>query len=98
VALQPQTLGNAGLGIEVRGQCGFQLFGNSGRVGAGRSCQLGKAGEAGGRSTQGASDVEQIAGASAGAQQGAASGNSPDQDDIRHGYRGFGQIAASQRG
>jgi hypothetical protein len=33
VADQPEALGDAGLGVEVRGELGFELFGDAGRLG-----------------------------------------------------------------
>jgi len=80
VALEPEALTDARLRIEVRGEQRFQLFGDEGRVrrvrlGLG---QLGQACESGGGSAESAGDVEQIAGARAGAEQRVALGNGAD--------------------
>ena len=68
VADKPESLADAGLGIEVLGQRGFQLAGDSERAGAGRPGfgQPGEAGERGRGSAKGARDIEQMARAGGG--------------------------------
>jgi hypothetical protein len=60
--------------------------------------QLGKADEGRGRSAKSAGDVEQVAGAGGGAEQGFSLKNAADEDDI--GYRDgrLGEVAAGQWG
>jgi len=50
-----------------------------------------------GRSAQRAGDVEVIAGTGSGAQEGFASGNGADQDDVGEGDGGFGQVTSGER-
>ena len=47
-----------------------------------RGGQAGEASECGGGSAEDAGDVEQVAGARAGAEQGAAAGNGADEDNV----------------
>jgi len=52
----------------------------------------------GGGSTEGAGCVEELAGACAGAKEGAAGGDGADEDDVGEGGGGFGEIAAGEGG
>jgi len=58
VALEPEALRDAGLGVKMRGELGFEPPGNAGRVRAGRLGKLGETGEASSGSTECAGDVE----------------------------------------
>ena len=56
----------------------------------------GDVGQGCGRSAERAGDVNGVAGAGCGAQEGFAAGDSTDQDDVGEGDGGFGQISAGQ--
>ena len=60
--LKPEALGNAWLGVKVRGELRFQLFGDSWRIMATglATGQLSQAGKTSSGSAQSASDVEQV--------------------------------------
>src|ERR1035441_2912246 len=98
VPYEPEALIDAGLGVKVRGQQGFQLAGDSERLGWLAFSQLGKAGEGGGGSAKGACDVEELARAGGGAEQGPSLGNAADEDDVGDGDGRLGEIPAGQRG
>lgn len=97
-ALQPQSLGDARLGVEVGREQGSNL-GRDGRW-ARRAFAAGgegvQAGEAGGCSAKSAGDVEGMAGNRAGAQESSTAGNGADEHDVGDGEGGFGQIAAGK--
>jgi hypothetical protein len=59
--------------------------------------QFREAGKTGGGAAESAGNVQQVARLCAGAKQRAATGNGADEDNVGHGYRRFGQVAASQR-
>jgi len=99
-ALQPEALGDARLGIEVRSQQWRKLFRDfqsawPGCMGFG---QLRQAGKSGGGSAQCAGYVEQVADTRAGAQQGFSAGNCAGEHNVGHGDGRFGQVTASERG
>lgn len=100
VALKPEALIDARLGVEVGGELRFQFPGDARRVGAGGlgRCQFGQAGEGGGGTAKGSGDVEQVAGTRAGAEQGFSAGNPANEDDVGDGDGGLGQVAAGERG
>ncbi len=99
VALEPEALANAGLGVEMWGQQRRKSLGDSGRVRAvGVGCrQLSEAREGSGGSAKGAGDVEQVAGACAGAEQAFTTRNAANEDDIGYGDGGLREISAGKR-
>jgi hypothetical protein len=96
---EPKTLTNAGLRVEVRSQLGVQLPGNSEWDGAGGpgSSQLGNPVKGGGRSSEAAGDVEVVAGARSGAEQGLSLRNAADENNIGNRDGRLGEVAAGQR-
>jgi len=95
---EPEALIDTGLGAKVRSQQGFEVPWDSERAGWLTFGQLGEAGEGGGGSAKGAGDVEDMAGAGGGAEQGPSLGNAANEDDVGDGNGRFGEIPAGQRG
>lgn len=111
--LEPEPYMDTGDGVEVRGEDGFEGWGDAeGPVGGqssgpGVRCeffgtaalgrgQRGELLEAEGGAAEVAGDIEGIAGAGAGAEEGAAFGNGADEDDIGEGEGRLGEVAAGE--
>jgi hypothetical protein len=92
MADEPLALDDAGLGIKVGTQLGFEPFGNSARL------KLGEFGKSGGSSAKRAGHVEEMARASGGTEQSSSTWNSADEDNIGDGDGRLGEVAAGEWG
>ena len=86
---------DAGLGIKM----GAENCGDGGRVGTSPptgSSRRGKFGQSGSRSAQMTRDIEPVPRPRSRAPEGFPCRNLPDEQDIRHGERGFGQVPSGE--
>src|SRR5579863_7449150 len=94
-APQKQPLGDARLGIKM----GPQTFRDRGRVKTSpprHFSRRGKFGQSGSRPAEMTRDIEPVPRPRSGAAKGFPRRNVPDQQDIRHGHRGFSQVPSGE--
>jgi hypothetical protein len=91
-SLEKESLGEARLGVKMRGQGIEQALGDAERLRIG-----GELGEGCRGASQAAGDVEQVSGPCAGPEKSAAARNRAHQHNVSHGDGRLGQIAAGKR-